>query len=129
MDVDVAAVWSLQVPEGPGTHDIPSPPGIQHAIADGRPIGWLVPPPKPPRQPRRQRSREEMLQEQVKRTERELARLRRELKEVTSAPAQSSVDNASPLARLGSHDDVTLESWLAEMIDWGRYWRVYEDDE
>ena len=26
-------------------------------------------------------------------------------------------------------DDVTFESWLAEMIDWGRYWRVYEDDE
>ena len=21
-------------------------------------------------------------------------------------------------------DDVTFESWLAEMIDWGRYWRV-----
>jgi hypothetical protein len=50
-------------------------------------IGWLVPPPKPPRKPRRQRSREEILQEQVKRSERELARLRRELKEVTSAPA------------------------------------------
>jgi hypothetical protein len=26
-------------------------------------------------------------------------------------------------------DDVTFESWLAEMIDWCRYWRVYEDDE
>jgi hypothetical protein len=26
-------------------------------------------------------------------------------------------------------DDVTFEFWLAEMIDWGRYWRVYEDDE
>ena len=26
-------------------------------------------------------------------------------------------------------DRVTFESWLAEMIDWGRYWRVYEDDE
>jgi hypothetical protein len=26
-------------------------------------------------------------------------------------------------------DDVTFESWLAEIIDWGRYWRVYEDDE
>jgi hypothetical protein len=26
-------------------------------------------------------------------------------------------------------DDVTFESWLAEMIDWGRYWCVYEDDE
>jgi hypothetical protein len=26
-------------------------------------------------------------------------------------------------------DDVTFESWLAEMIDWGRYWPVYEDDE
>ena len=26
-------------------------------------------------------------------------------------------------------DDVTFEAWLAEMIDWGRYWRVYEDDE
>ena len=26
-------------------------------------------------------------------------------------------------------DDVTFESWLAEMIDWDRYWRVYEDDE
>ncbi|MDT5085152.1 MAG: hypothetical protein QOJ61_2195 [Mycobacterium sp.] len=64
-------------------------------------IGWLVPPPKPPRQPRRQRSREEILQEQVKRTERELARLRRELKEVTSAPAQSSTDYASPSARRG----------------------------
>jgi hypothetical protein len=64
-------------------------------------IGWLVPPPKPPRKPRRQRSREEILQEQVKRTERELARLRRELKEVTSAPAQSSTDNASPSARRG----------------------------
>jgi hypothetical protein len=25
-------------------------------------------------------------------------------------------------------DDVTFESWLAEMIDC-RYWRVYEDDE
>jgi hypothetical protein len=25
-------------------------------------------------------------------------------------------------------DDVTFESWLAEMIDWGRYWRVDEDD-
>jgi hypothetical protein len=45
-----------------------------------------VPPPKPPRKPRRQRSREEILQEQVKRTERELARLRRELKEVSSGP-------------------------------------------
>jgi hypothetical protein len=37
----------------------------------------------------------EILHEQVKRTERELARLRRELKEVTSAPAQSSTDYAS----------------------------------
>jgi hypothetical protein len=64
-------------------------------------IGWLVPPPKPTRKPRRQRSREEILHEQVKRTERELARLRRELKEVTSAPAQSSTDNASPSARQG----------------------------
>jgi len=36
-------------------------------------VGWLVPPPKPPRKPRRQRSREEILQEQVKRAERELA--------------------------------------------------------
>jgi hypothetical protein len=62
-------------------------------------IGWLVPPPKPPRKPRRQRSCEEILHEQVKRTERELARLRRELKEVTSAPAQSATDNASPSAR------------------------------
>jgi hypothetical protein len=26
-------------------------------------------------------------------------------------------------------DDVTFECWLADMIDWGRYWRVYEDDE
>jgi hypothetical protein len=26
-------------------------------------------------------------------------------------------------------DDVTFESWLAEMIDWGRYSRIYEDDE
>jgi hypothetical protein len=26
-------------------------------------------------------------------------------------------------------DDVAFESWLAEMIDWGRYWRVDEDDE
>ena len=25
-------------------------------------------------------------------------------------------------------DDVTFESWLAEKIDWGRYWRVDEDD-
>jgi hypothetical protein len=25
--------------------------------------------------------------------------------------------------------DITFESRLAEMIDWGRYWRVYEDDE
>jgi len=49
-----------------------------------------VPPPMPPRKPRRQRSREEILHEQVKRTERELARLRREMKDVTSAPAQSS---------------------------------------
>jgi hypothetical protein len=64
-------------------------------------IGWLVPPPKPPRKPRRQRSREEILQEQVKRTERELARMRRELKEVTSVPAQSSTDNASPSAQRG----------------------------
>jgi hypothetical protein len=44
-------------------------------------IGWLVPPPKPPRKPRRQRSREEILRAHVKRTERELARLRRELRE------------------------------------------------
>jgi hypothetical protein len=57
-------------------------------------VGWLVPPPKPPRKPRRQRSREEILREQVKRTERELARLRRELKDVTSAPAQPSTNNA-----------------------------------
>jgi hypothetical protein len=35
-----------------------------------------VPPPMPPRKPRRQRSREEILREQVKCTERELARLR-----------------------------------------------------
>src|ERR1700731_5502891 len=41
-------------------------------------IGWLVPPPKPPRKPRCQRSREEILRAQVKRAERELARLRRE---------------------------------------------------
>jgi hypothetical protein len=68
-------------------------------------IGWLVPSQKPPRKPRRQRSREEILQEQVKRTERELARLRRELKEVTSGPARSSTDNASPSARRGSQDD------------------------
>jgi hypothetical protein len=26
-------------------------------------------------------------------------------------------------------DNVTFESWLAEMIDWGRYSRIYEDDE
>ena len=26
-------------------------------------------------------------------------------------------------------DHVTFESWLAEMIDWGRYRRVYEGDE
>jgi hypothetical protein len=63
--------------------------------------GWLVPPPKPPRKPRRQRSREEILQEQVNRTERELARLRRELKEVTSVPRTSSTDNASPSAGQG----------------------------
>ena len=25
-------------------------------------------------------------------------------------------------------DDVTFGPWLAEMIDWGRYWRVDEDD-
>jgi hypothetical protein len=24
---------------------------------------------------------------------------------------------------------VPFESWLAEMIDWGRYSRIYEDDE
>jgi hypothetical protein len=40
-------------------------------------VGWLVPPLKRPRKPRRQRSREKILHEQVKRTERELARLRR----------------------------------------------------
>jgi hypothetical protein len=64
-------------------------------------IGWLVAPPKPPRKPRRQRSREEILQEQVKRTERELARLRRELKDITSAPAQASIGNAAPSERRG----------------------------
>src|SRR6476619_1405324 len=37
MDVDMAAVWPLQVPEGPGTHDQPRPPGAQHGVADGRP--------------------------------------------------------------------------------------------
>jgi hypothetical protein len=75
---------------------------VKSLVANER-IGWLVPPPKPPRQPRRQRSREEILQEQVKRTERELARLRTELKEVTSAPGQSSTD--SPSERRGSQDD------------------------
>jgi len=37
MDVDMAAVWPLQVPEGPGTHDQPWPPGAQYAVADGHP--------------------------------------------------------------------------------------------
>jgi hypothetical protein len=69
-------------------------------------VGWLVPPAKPPRKPRRQRSREEILQEQVKHTERELARMRRELQEVTSAPAHSSTDNAAHSAHgQGSQDD------------------------
>jgi hypothetical protein len=26
-------------------------------------------------------------------------------------------------------DGVKFEPWLAETIDWGRHWRVYEDDE
>ena len=26
-------------------------------------------------------------------------------------------------------DDVTFESWLAEIIDWGRHSRIYADDE
>jgi hypothetical protein len=42
------------------------------------------------------------------------------------------------LRQLGDHvtgleikdrDDVTVESWLAEMIDCGRYSRMYDDDE
>jgi hypothetical protein len=37
MDVDMAAVSSLQVPEGPGTHDQPRPPGAQYAVTDGHP--------------------------------------------------------------------------------------------
>jgi hypothetical protein len=48
-----------------------------------RPVGLISPPPKPPRKPRPKRSREEILRDQVKRTERELARLRLELKAAT----------------------------------------------
>jgi hypothetical protein len=48
-----------------------------------QPVGLISPPPKPPRQPRPKKSREEILRGQVTRTERELARLRRELKAAT----------------------------------------------
>ena len=44
-------------------------------------VGLVSPPPKPPRKPRAQKSREEILRAQVRRSERELARLRKELKE------------------------------------------------
>jgi hypothetical protein len=52
-----------------------------------QPVGLVAPPPKPPRKPRRQRSREEILREQVKRAERELSRLREELKDATPPPS------------------------------------------
>jgi hypothetical protein len=51
-----------------------------HYIVAYQAIGLVSPPPKPPRKPRVQKSREEILRGQVKRTERELARLRKELK-------------------------------------------------
>jgi hypothetical protein len=57
-----------------------------HYIAAYQPVG-LVSPPKPPRKPRRQRSREEILRDQVKRAERELTRLRAELKAATPPPS------------------------------------------
>lgn len=53
-----------------------------------QPVGLIAPPPKPPRKPRPKKSREETLRDQVKRTERELARLRRELR--AAAPPPSS---------------------------------------
>jgi len=37
MEVDVAAVWSLEVPEARGTHNQRQPPGCQYAVADGLP--------------------------------------------------------------------------------------------
>jgi len=40
MDVDMAAVWPLRIPEGPDTHDQPRPPGAQYAVADGYPDTW-----------------------------------------------------------------------------------------
>jgi hypothetical protein len=45
------------------------------------PVDWLVAPPKPARKPRRQKSRHELLEERIRRTERELRQLRSELKD------------------------------------------------
>jgi hypothetical protein len=57
-----------------------------------QPVGLISPPPKPPRKPRPKKSREEILRDQVKRTDRELARLRRELRAAT--PPSSPDDKA-----------------------------------
>src|SRR6478736_8381094 len=36
MDVDMEAVWPLRLPEGPGTHDQPRPPGAQRSAWERR---------------------------------------------------------------------------------------------
>jgi hypothetical protein len=53
--------------------------------------GPVVPPPQPPPKPRKQKSAEELLRERIRRSERELRRARKELKQIQQeAPDRSS---------------------------------------
>ena len=56
-------------------------------------VGWVVPPPKKPRQPPRKRNEEEILQEKVKKAERDLARLQKELKEASDRRGAPNADD------------------------------------
>jgi hypothetical protein len=44
------------------------------------PLGWLVPPPKPPRKPRQHKSPKELKAARLRQVEREVKKLRAELK-------------------------------------------------
>jgi hypothetical protein len=61
-----------------------------HYVVAYQPVGLVSPPPKPPRKAPRQKSREEILRGQVKRTERELSRLRMELKATEALPSNAA---------------------------------------
>ncbi len=77
----VAKVLDAGWPELATYMDCSLCPVVRRVVAC-EPLGWLVAPPKPPRQPRKEKSRQQILQERIRRTERELRHLRGELKEL-----------------------------------------------